>query len=466
MEAAVIARCRLHSKTVAVPLFNSSSTYEYICSEICSRFNELDICYFELAYSIDNHPSCLLQTDLDVQVLLLSLSNERKTYVDIDINVVRAIDGETTDIEENEDTDEDDNNDEEDFDDENEYFGKYAPPKGKTYLSHEWKTYIKSVGQKFEGGVAEFKDKLCKYAIEKGFRLKYIKNDRDRVTAECFMKHAEGCKWRVHAILNRANEFFYIKSLNNEHTCRRRIRNGKSVLMGSKIVSTIVAEQIRSKPLVKPIEIVKDFKLNYGLDISYYNAWKGKEMAKVQVHGDEESSYTQLVWYVDALMKTNVGSHCVLECDESSSRFKRLFISYHASIEGFKFCRPFLCLDGTHIKNKYKGHMLAATGKNGNQGIYPLAFAIVDSEDENNWTWFLTNLYKILEPQGRKITFISDRNKGLLESVQNVFPDAYHAFCLHHLKQNVNSKYPAAMGKKLPTMDCKVLQEVCLCSHN
>lgn len=91
-------------------------------------------------------------------------------------------------------------------------------------------------------------------------------------------------------------------------------------------------------------------------------------MAKVQVHGDEESSYTQLVWYVDALMKTNKGSHCLLECDESSSRFKRLFISYHASIEGFKFCRPFLCLDGTHIKNKYKGHMLAATGKNGNQG--------------------------------------------------------------------------------------------------
>lgn len=59
----------------------------------------------------------------------------------------------------------------------------------------------------------------------------------------------------------------------------------------------------------------------------------------------------------------------------------------------------------------------------------------------------MTNLYKILEPQGRKITFISDRNKGLLESVRNVFPDAYHAFCLHHLKQNVNTKYPAAMGK-------------------
>ncbi|XP_024200641.1 uncharacterized protein LOC112203983 [Rosa chinensis] len=345
---------------------------------------------------------------MDVQVLLFSLSNERKSFVDIDINVIGTVDAESE-----EDDIEVGNNEEDGSNDEDEYLGKYAPPQGKVYLSHEWKTYIRSVGQKFEGGVTEFRDKLCKYAIEKGFRFAYIKNDKERVTAECFMKHAEGCSWRIHAILNRANGFFYIKDLNNEHSCRARIRLRKSVLMGSKIVSSVVADQIRSKPLMKPIEIVKDFKHNYGLDISYYNAWKGKELAKIQVHGDEESSYTQLLWYVDALMKTNKGSHCVLECDEISSRFKRLFISYHASIEG----------------------------------IYPLAFAIVDSEDENNWTWFLENIYQILRPQGRKITFISDRNKGLLEAVQKVFPDSDHAFCLFHLKQNVLKRYPSRMGK-------------------
>lgn len=87
-------------------------------------------------------------------------------------------------------------------------------------------------------------------------------------------------------------------------------------------MSKIDAEQIRSKPLVKHIEIVKEFKLNYGLDISYYNACKGKEMANFHVYGDEESSYTQLVWYVDAFMKTNEGSHYLLKCDKSSSRFK------------------------------------------------------------------------------------------------------------------------------------------------
>lgn len=139
--------------------------------------------------------------------------------------------------------------------------------------------------------------------------------------------------------------------------------------MGSKIVSSVIVDQLRTKPLIKPADIITDFKQNYWLYVSYYNAWCGKELAKKDIHGDEALAYTQLVWYIEALLKPNPGFHCYLECDTKSSRFERIFISYPASIEGFKFCRPCLCVDGTFVKNKYKGHLLAATGKNGNQGM-------------------------------------------------------------------------------------------------
>ncbi|CAL9017831.1 unnamed protein product [Prunus brigantina] len=119
----------------------------------------------------------------------------------------------------------------------------------------------------------------------------------------------------------------------NEHTCKGKIRTRQRRFMGSKIVSSVVAKLIRTKPQLKPVDIVTDFKQNYGLNISYYNAWYGKELAKKQVHDDEAFSYRQLVWYIDALLKTNPGSHCYLECDANSSRFEHLFISYHASIE-------------------------------------------------------------------------------------------------------------------------------------
>ncbi|CAL9018244.1 unnamed protein product [Prunus brigantina] len=51
---------------------------------------------------------------------------------------------------------------------ENNFIGKYAAPSGHTYFSHSWKNYINHVGQKFTGGVIEFREKLCKYAIEEG----------------------------------------------------------------------------------------------------------------------------------------------------------------------------------------------------------------------------------------------------------------------------------------------------------
>ncbi|KAL6189022.1 hypothetical protein ACLB2K_040412 [Fragaria x ananassa] len=164
------------------------------------------------------------------------------------------------------------------------------------------------VKQQFEGGVDDFREKLAKYAIEKGFRYRCLKNEPSRVTVVCDKRDTKGCLWKVHVTLNRVNSFFCVRKLNNEHTCNGYIRDGKSLVMGSKIVSPVLENQLRSSPLIRPMDIVKDFKRNYGIEISYYNAWKGKEMANRDVHGDEAMPYKYLEWYVNELEKTNPGS--------------------------------------------------------------------------------------------------------------------------------------------------------------
>ncbi|KAI5343728.1 hypothetical protein L3X38_011604 [Prunus dulcis] len=63
--------------------------------------------------------------------------------------------------------------------DENDYIGKYGAPANRAHLSHTWRNYINHVGQKFIGGVHEFRDKLCKYAIEKGFKAMFLKNEKE-----------------------------------------------------------------------------------------------------------------------------------------------------------------------------------------------------------------------------------------------------------------------------------------------
>ncbi|XP_040365890.1 uncharacterized protein LOC121050329 [Rosa chinensis] len=89
----------------------------------------------------------------------------------------------------------------------------------------------------------------------------------------------------------------------------------------------------------------------------------------------------------------------------------------------------------------HKGYMLCATGKNGNQEFFPFAFAVVDSENHANWDWFFYHLYNILSPQGRNVTFVTDRHSGLLNAVTRVFPDSPHSYCYYHLNENVRGVY-------------------------
>ncbi|KAH0996851.1 hypothetical protein GBA52_020715 [Prunus armeniaca] len=464
MESARIARCSYRSLTVVIAL-SENSKYLDICNEICLRFKELKVGSFDLTYSLPDHPNCLLQSDMDLHMMLMCLTMLKISFVDILVKDLVSSNNDNGD-QKWEESDHTASNhamsnrevsnrtaplsctlESRSAIDENDHFGDSRLDGGNAYLSQYWKEYISHDGQRFEGGVTEFRNKLCKYAAHMRFRIAYVKNDKERVLAECFKKISDGCNWRIYACLCRGNGFFYIRSLNNVHTCTPVVDEQKSKMMSSKVVSSVLVDQIREKPTIKPADIVKDFKQKYGLDISYHSAWHGKVLAKSEVHGNESLSYNQLVQYRDALMSTNPGSHCVLECDPTTSRFQRLFICYGACIEGFRWCRPLLFIDATYFKSKYKGQLIGATGRDGNQGFFPFAFAILDSENEENWRWFFENLAKVLTPQGRTITFVSNHNRGATEDVSNIFPTSHHAFCLNDMKQNLSSKYPANFGK-------------------
>ena len=66
--------------------------------------------------------------------------------------------------------------------------------------------------------------------------------------------------------------------------------------------------------------------------------------------------------------------------------------------DGFKAAlRHFICFDGCWLKGEYGGHLLAATGIDPNDCIYPIAWAVVHNECTETWTWFLKLLKSDLE---------------------------------------------------------------------
>ncbi|XP_039138747.1 uncharacterized protein LOC120276076 [Dioscorea cayenensis subsp. rotundata] len=200
---------------------------------------------------------------------------------------------------------------------------------------------------------------------------------------------------------------------------------------------------------------------DHGVYLSYKQAWLGKEVTKDVLHGSEVASYDLLMWYAKKVLVTNPGSVAIVEND--GSHFKRAFFAFKACVIGFKIrCRPLLYLDRTHLLGKYGGTLLGATGKDGNDGFFHVAFAIVDNETDANWTWFLSKLRDTInydDEYVKIITFIYDRSKGLINAVVKVFPSSPHAYCLRHLEANF-MKANVRLGKSLKERCWSILSRI------
>ncbi|KAL6178099.1 hypothetical protein ACLB2K_049618 [Fragaria x ananassa] len=151
----------------------------------------------------------------------------------------------------------------------------------------------------------------------------------------------------------------------NTHSCLGIVRHEKHKKLGSKVISSIIVDKVKFDPLIKPTNIVKNFKEEYGLVIPYYMAYRGKDSANDLVNGSEALGYALLPSYIDALKRSS----------SSSS------IGIPSIIEIFQF-----------------------------------SFAVVD--EEANWNWFLEHLTIILMTDYHNIVFMSDRGRGLLDCVK------------------------------------------------
>ncbi|XP_074314902.1 uncharacterized protein LOC141651076 [Silene latifolia] len=84
-------------------------------------------------------------------------------------------------------------------------------------------------------------------------------------------------------------------------------------------------------------------------------------------------------------------------------------------------------------------------GVDANDQLYPLAFAIVEKETTDTWSWFLACI-RCLVTQRTGLCVISDRHKGIMKAMNEngsgwEEPFAYHRFCIRHHASNINSKF-------------------------
>ncbi|WMV19732.1 hypothetical protein MTR67_013117, partial [Solanum verrucosum] len=132
-------------------------------------------------------------------------------------------------------------------------------------------------------------------------------------------------------------------------------------------------------------------------------AWRAKEKAIKLVRGDPAESYAKLP---------------------------------EACIRGWEYCRPIVVVDGAALRGSYGGTMLTANTMDPGGHILPLAYAIVDSENDASWTWFFEQ-FREAYGERENMCFMSDRNESIWKGTARVYPGLEHFACIWYLCCNV-----------------------------
>ncbi|KAJ8420225.1 hypothetical protein Cgig2_021595 [Carnegiea gigantea] len=152
-----------------------------------------------------------------------------------------------------------------------------------------------------------------------------------------------------------------------------------------------------------------------------YESSLRRAMRKIReiIRGKHVEGYRMLAYYVEQFKVKNPGSTCVInwidEAPEKKPTFKHLFIGIGTAISLFKeHCRPIIRIDAYHLKGLYKGALMIAVSLDGNNGQFSLAYAVVEKENHQEWSFFLDGLVRALDvvKNQSRFTILSDRHKS------------------------------------------------------
>nr|KAJ0213156.1 hypothetical protein LSAT_V11C400190450 [Lactuca sativa] len=313
---------------------------------------------------------------------------------------------------------------------------------GKEKRSNLGSVHIQSfsVGQKFKSK-KEIKELIDVHALETRRNICFKKmtiKGLGHIAEELYLSSIK-VKWGLNLPLQKARakksnpeSDWFIRTLNQTHTClqTRKLRACTASLICKKII-----DQVEVDPKI-PLRAIQDhFKKTYQVGVSMDKVFRAEDIARKHVTEDYTKQFELLREYALELQATNLDTTVKIDvCPNGNPasptrQFRRIYVCLGPLIKGFKAClRDLVGLDGAFMKGPFPGQVLTSVGLDSNNGIYTLAYAIVESENTASWKWFLENLGDDLElGSNSNYTFISDKQK--------------HRYCIIHIYDHMRKKW-------------------------
>ena len=225
------------------------------------------------------------------------------------------------------------------------------------------------------------------------------------------------CPFRVYAKWVTESQSFQVISIKDEHTCVRDFTYGR--LVNYKWIGRNFGDKIRMNPKITIAQIQDLVLKKYQCRISTTVCVNAKKYALNEGQAAREDHYSLLRAYAKAIYESNPGSTVKVGVNvnpDEKAYFDRFYVCFQGLKEGWiKGCRNIIALDGCFLKKPNCGEILTAVGRDGNNHIFPVAWAVVTVENKNNWSWFLTLLAEdLMLENGHDVTLMSDQHKVYL----------------------------------------------------
>lgn len=209
---------------------------------------------------------------------------------------------------------------------------------------------------------------------------------------------------------------FQVKGLCEDHTCKRDYSH--AALVNPDWIAKQFMKHLCARPKMKAREMREEVKKKFYCLVSRGQCYRAKKKALELVNGKLTEHYARIWDYGGEILRSNPGSTCKVCVDEKNGKtyFESFYVCFKAIKDGWaRGCRRVIGLDGCFLKGQCKGELLTAIGRDGNNQVYPLAWAVVNVENKRNWHWFLQLLVDdLVLGDGDGLTIISDQHKVII----------------------------------------------------
>ncbi|XP_016168783.1 uncharacterized protein LOC107611360 [Arachis ipaensis] len=222
-----------------------------------------------------------------------------------------------------------------------------------------------------------------------------------------------------------------------------------------KVIAQYIFNMVKTDPTISIRVLQRGVENHFGYKASYRKVWLAKQRVITRIYGDWEESYNELPRWLFAMQMYLPGKIQYIPWPGAIATvmFLQVFWTFPPCVEAFKHCKPLISIDGTHLYGIYGGTLLMAIAQDGNANILPIAFAIVEEETKEAWSFFLLYLQQHVTPKP-DVLVILDRLKSVdaaLNADESLWKPlhAFQVFCARHIAANFMSHFKNKDLKKI-----------------